>query len=142
MIAPTTAPIRPAPSPGRYHPRRLPEVGCNERAYDAQYCSQDKAGRLVIARHDEFGDYACDKTDDDGPSMLILISLLNVNATVMRWVVGHQECIYRRQQVIPVRAEREARPGRGRSVALVWPVHPSQSLALAAAARFPGWGLA
>jgi hypothetical protein len=46
---------------------RLPEIGRNERSHDPQNGRQDETRRLVVAGHDELGDYAGDKTNDDGP---------------------------------------------------------------------------
>src|SRR5262245_21086280 len=46
---------------------RLPEIGGNERAHDAQDGRQDEARRLIVSRHEELGDDAGQKSDDDGP---------------------------------------------------------------------------
>src|SRR4029453_2642634 len=46
---------------------RLPEIGGDEGADDAQDGGQDEARRLVTAGHDELRNDADNKADDDGP---------------------------------------------------------------------------
>src|SRR6478736_4253104 len=66
MIAPTMAPINPAPSPGRYHPRASPRAR-HEGADDAENGSENETGRLIIAGHNKLGDYTSDEANDDCP---------------------------------------------------------------------------
>src|SRR5688572_15103401 len=46
---------------------RLPEIARHERSHDAENCRQYETRGLVFARHDEFGNYACYKPNDDRP---------------------------------------------------------------------------
>src|SRR4051812_25357144 len=51
----------PVPSHG------LPEIGCDERADNSQNGRQDEALGLVLAGHEELGDHADNKSNDNRP---------------------------------------------------------------------------
>jgi hypothetical protein len=46
---------------------RVPKIGCDERAHDAQDGRENEAGRLVVTGHDEFGNDTRDEADDYRP---------------------------------------------------------------------------
>jgi len=60
MMAPTTAPMMPAPCPALYQPSACP----------SQVATKAPTG------HDELGDHACDKPDNDGPDNAHSLALL------------------------------------------------------------------
>src|SRR4029079_17856217 len=53
---------------GRIPSQRLAEIARNECSHDAEDRRQHETRRLVLAGHDELGDYAGDKPDDDRPN--------------------------------------------------------------------------
>jgi hypothetical protein len=58
---------KPAPSPAWYHPTAWPRLGRDKGADDSEDGGENETLRLIASRHDEFGDNANDKPDDDRP---------------------------------------------------------------------------
>lgn len=53
MIAPTVAPMKPAPLACFIPAERLAQIGRDKGANDAQNCGQDKSARLIVTGSDE-----------------------------------------------------------------------------------------
>jgi hypothetical protein len=67
MIAPTTAPIKPAPWPGLYQPSICPrKLATKAPTMPRMAVRMNPCGSLE-SRHDELGDNARDKPNDDRP---------------------------------------------------------------------------
>jgi hypothetical protein len=61
MIAPTIAPISPAPWPGWYHPMACPRVRGNKRSCNSEQCRHNEPGRLIGSGVQKF----CNQTRHD-----------------------------------------------------------------------------
>jgi hypothetical protein len=63
MSAPTIAPIRPAPSPGRYHPSAWPTLVATKAPMMPRVAVRMKPPGLFGPRRDELRDHARDEAD-------------------------------------------------------------------------------
>ena len=70
IIAPTTAPIRPAPSPGAIPSQGLTQPRSNERTHNSKYGCQDGSRGFIAAWRNQLRDHARDEPDDDGPGTM------------------------------------------------------------------------
>src|ERR1700716_417875 len=61
---------------------RLAQIGRNERTHDSQNRGEDKAGWLVVSRHDEFRDHARYESNNDGPknAHVMILTLFRFSA--------------------------------------------------------------